>query len=388
MANGISLLPDDLKEKAEREKEKMKQAISRPEFKFHEPEAKAPGISTETIKPAQNRSGMEIGLNKFSEQPTNRGVFQIKEKGSASLSPAWPRVTRGPRIENREPIKKFEPIKPPLPKAIAPENSVKRIEQPQLSETRLKMHVPETLGANGLDLLGKKVISETSDKIHEIIKPQSFFDLLKRKVQSIALKKSAAEINLISEDYQKVVVEQFWRRLNFILIALLVLTLVFSVAYIGIKIYKMNLIGDYETTAYELQKAESEIASYEADEAQLSKLQNRAQILQVILKNHLYWTKLFDALEHSTAENVLYSSFVAEDSGRVLLAATAKSYADAAKQIFIFENADFVKAVEVSSASRSVNEATEQTGGKEVKSEKVEVQFNVSLTLKDGALLK
>lgn len=386
MANGISLLPDDLKEKAEKEKEKMKQAISRPDFKFHEPEAKPQGGSSETVKSAPNRSGMEVGLNKSPEQSMNRGVFQIKEKVSANLSPLFPRVSKGPRQEAREPIKKSEPIKPPMAKINIPENNMKRLEQPP--ETKMKMHVPEMLGANGLDRQGKKVISETSDKIGEIIKPQSFFDLLKRKVQAITLKKSSAEINLISEDYQKVVVDQFWRRLNFILMALLGLVIVFSAIYIGIKIYKMNLISAYETTAYELQKADDEIASFEADETQLSSLQNRAQILQVILKNHLYWTKLFDALEHNTAANILYSSFVAEDSGRVLLAATGKSYADAAKQIFIFENADFVKAVEVSSASRAVNETTEQTGGKEVKIEKAEVQFNISLTLKDGALQK
>ena len=394
MANGISLLPSDLRDKEEKEKEKMKQAISRPDFKFHEPEARPKNSSVEIGRPGQNRSGVEIGISNSPEQQLNRGVFQIKEKGAAS----FPHISRGPRIEMPRMDRAPEAVKPaPMkPKPIETVPVVKSVHQPlvetqkvvHLVEEKIKMHLPEKISNEGLDDKGRKVIRETSDKTREIVRPQSFLDLMKRRVRAISLKKTPAEINLISEDYQKVVVEQFWRRLSLILIALLGLLLVFSIAYVGLKIYKLKLINVYETTAYELQKATSEIAAYETDEAQIEKLAERARILQVMLKNHLYWTKLFDILEHHTAENVLYNSLVAEDSGRVLLAATAKSYADVAKQIFIFENADFVKGIEVSSAGRSTSETSEKSGDKEIKTEKTEVQFNVNLTLKDDALLK
>lgn len=375
--NGISLLPDDLKEKEEKEKEKIKQAISRPGFKFHQPEAARKNGTLNAPKVEGNRVGLEIGADKPVDRQVNRGVFQIKEKNSPDILKNIPFEPSRTKNNDRPLFRKVEASN-------APSTAVKPIEtrsMPKAAE-KIKMHVPENDNGRESGVNAKEVIREAGDKLQEIVKPQSFFNVLKHKVQTLNLKKTPAEVNLISEDYQKVVVGEFWKRLNLILIGLLIVLLIFSAAFVGLKIYKMKLIDAYRTTAYELEQVENEISSYQADAAQMEKLKDRAAVLKVMLKNHLYWTKLFDALEHHTAENVVYTNFAAEDAGKVLLSATAKSYADAGKQIYIFENADFVKNVEVSSASRS--ETADKNGVKA----NSEIQFNISLTLKDNALVK
>src|SRR3989338_10792576 len=164
MANGISLLPSDLRDKEEKEKEKMKQAISRPDFKFHEPEARPENRSAEIGKSGQNRSGVEVGISGSPEQQIKRGVFQIKEKGTAS----FPRISSGPKIDMLRADKAHEAVKsaPVKLKLIETVPAIKSASRPPVetqktvlsAEEKIKMHLPEKINNEGLDDKGKKVL--------------------------------------------------------------------------------------------------------------------------------------------------------------------------------------------------------------------------------------
>ena len=82
--------------------------------------------------------------------------------------------------------------------------------------------------------------------------------------------------------------------------------------------------------------------------------------MQVLLENHIYWTALFDELEHNIAKDVYYTNFVAESNGDILLTAKTKTYHSVAEQLQIFQKADFVQSVEVSSASQSAEETVDE----------------------------
>lgn len=362
MSNGISLLPEDQKKKEEWEKQKVKAGMAAPKFKMHLPENGEKDESKNNPKKNFDGGDIEIGLDELTPK---KGTFRLVKKNIEPVRPPLP------------PKPKAVPPVPPRPEA-----------RPIVAEPRgIKMRIPEI--QPNLNGEGKKIVRETADKIEEIKKSLPLAEYFKKGLAVFRLKKPPAEVNLIAADYSQMVRIQLWLRIKVLLILVLIFLVIFSIGFIVCKWQKIKLMDRYNQLAGSISQTEAEINSFSTESGQAESLRDRAKVLQLLLKNHLYWTGFLDKLEHATAKNVLYTSLVAESGGgEVVLTATAKSYEDVAEQLLLFQQADFVESVEINSASQS---AVQPPAGESVApsvAEALEVKFSVQLKLKDNALLK
>ncbi len=366
------MLPDDLKEKEELEKKKVQEAMGAKKFEMHLPEKLAGKKDLSGL--AKSEQTIKIGLEQ-KDQPQKRGIFRIKKKPelrSVLPTPPTPSIALVPPI-------------PPLPRPII------EVKQPPADST-FRMKIPQII--DKLNGTGKKIIRETADEIEDVKTSKSLASLFQRGLAVIRFKKPPAEINLISEDYVGIVRTQFWRRLNVLLVVILMFLLLFSGVFLVIKFEKIKLAGEYSGLMQSISQTEAEINSFSSDQLQADNLYERAKILQVLLENHIYWTALFDELEHNIAKDVYYTNFVAESNGDILLTAKTKTYHSVAEQLQIFQKADFVQSVEVSSASQSAEETVDEFAFEtemtepELPANYFPIEFNITLHLMDNALLK
>jgi len=272
------------------------------------------------------------------------------------------------------------PPRPAFPKAM--------VEKPKVEDHTLRMRVPEAEGI--LDNKGKKVISETADKIEEIQKPHPITDYFRKEIGLDKFKKPAefAELNLMSEDYNQIVATQFWLRLRVLFLVALLFVIIFAIAFIGIKLYGLDLSANIKDKAARIESTTAEIGSYNSGYEKYANLQTRALRVMGLLDSQVYWTNLFSKLEEYTVTNVYYNTLAIEGGSNIVLDARALSYDDVAKQIFVFENADFVSAVDVNSIIReSVKEAG--NGGQETKGNVAnELHFKIKLAIKPEVLFQ
>lgn len=118
---------------------------------------------------------------------------------------------------------------------------------------------------------------------------------------------------------------------------------------------------------------EAQIASYNELVKEIRGLEQKAERVNNLLNNHIYWTKFFKLLETYTIPDVYYGDFNADTSGKIVLPSVGRDLIAAARQLIAFSNApDFVQTVTI----------TDLTGG--VKG----VSFNTNLILVPTAFKK
>jgi len=133
--------------------------------------------------------------------------------------------------------------------------------------------------------------------------------------------------------------------LFYFLIFILIVFLIHLYANWRYRIFKTNIRNYQEKIA----SFDKEIKTYLPLRDQIISLEKKVQRTDSILNNHIYWTKFFTLLEHYTVPNVYYRDFSADDSGKIILPATAKTLSDVACQWLAFSNAkDFVKSANIS----------------------------------------
>ena len=365
----ISLLPDDLRDKEKQEKEKVKQAMGTPKFKMHLPEERTSASGDKQPVKRQDVD-LEIGLEK-SEPEKKKGIFRtVKKKSPQPLKPPAP-----PKIK-----KTFAPP-PPAP--------VER------DKSTFLMHIPKIF--NRLNGKGKKIIRETADQLEEVVSPPPLADQFGKKTWQA--QGAEPEVNLIEEDYVLLVRRQFWLRMRNLLVVILMFALISVGGYIFIKIQKTNLLKQYAELSQTINQTEAEINSHSLEKIQAISLKDRAQVLQILLNNHIYWTQFLDKLEHHTVNDVYYTNFVAESNGNIVLSAKAKTYNNVAEQLLTFKESDFVDSVEINSASQAPEEVVvddlvildleESDENEAVEVAPVSpIDFSITLKLKQDALLK
>jgi len=390
----ISLLPKSQRDKEEEEKQKTKEGMGLPDFKMHLPEKKDEVQKAEVKQETEEwikLEGQELAPKK------KRGIFRLKQKEKPTPPPPPPKVVADPQRSRGE-----RPVPPAPPKikmpALSPPPKVETPLPPPPPEKKsnkgLKMRFPQD--ERELNGTGKKIIQETSDKVERARKSKPLADYFKKGLAVLRFKKPPAEVNLISEDYQEVVLGQFWLRVKYILILVLVFVLLFSGAYFGIKFYKKDLVKEYNDLDGLISQTQAEINLYGTGKLQVQKLKERAKVLQILLKNHIYWTEFLTELEHNTVENVYYTGITAEDTGKIVLSAKAKNYTDVARQLAVFQEADFVELVDLNAASKAAPEVFESEFDLELGIEEPEepvaldtmVSFDINLQLVPVALLK
>lgn len=391
----VSLLPDEFRDKEDQAREEAKKNKKLPNFKMH-----VPGKNGQSDKKVEREEEKEswIKISEQEDKPQSRGKFRIFKKNEEPEKKITEPIKKSepPRPQSKiehSPIPKLGPIKvkPPRPKVVIPPKPkpMEPVKVEDVKDDKLRMRIPEKeIFKNGYS---KKILKETVDKIEELKESNSLLDLFRKG--KFLLKTPPAELNLIFEDYLKVINEQFWLRLRLLFTVMLVFVFLFSFGFIGLKFYKLNLIEDYNLNVELLAEKMVEINQLDEGQKEAKEMKERTVILQELLGNHLSWIKFFDFLEHSTINDVYYTNMAAESSGRVTLMARTNNYTNLAKQLVKFESSEFIEKVDITSGILNIEE---------IKSEEDElfaefapptselryVEFIVDLELKEDSLIK
>jgi hypothetical protein len=90
-----------------------------------------------------------------------------------------------------------------------------------------------------------------------------------------------------------------------------------------------------------------------ADEANLITFYSQIANLQLLIKNHVFFSQFLTWLGQNTEANVYYTSMIFSSSNQIALAGVAKTSADVLEQIAIFEAAPNAAAVSLSNVTFS-----------------------------------
>jgi hypothetical protein len=325
----------------------------------------SPGPSFRMHQPEDRRYAAGQAKTAGTEQWVN-----VAAEGAAPVAPPPPKPVAPPIPMPKPAITAPKPAAPPPMPASAPKIEPRRVGR--------NFHLPEQ-ETTGQTVQGKKIFTEASDKLVEIKKSESIGQLMGAKKEFKP--KAEAELNLISEKYEDVVQKQFWMKLKSLLTIVLFFVIISSAGFAAIKFYKLTIVKEYNETKASLRNLETELAAFNKEQVQAERLKKRAMLLQTLLDNHVYWTVLFDKLEHNTADRVYYTNFSSIENGDIIITAVGPEYKDAAEQLAILQKADFVAGVEM-------NSYTQIKKTDENEKEITEVQFNINLQLKKDALLR
>jgi len=305
--------------------------------------------------------------------------------GVSAGAERWVKVDANAPKQN-PPVRQQPPQAPKPPMTAPIVREVTRPQPPQIPkpqpETRRdsekRFHIPEQQKFDQ-NIQGKKVITQAADKLVAIRKTEPIGELFTGKKELTP--SEDADLNLISEKYDDVVLVQFWTKVKSLVMLVLLFVIIFACGFAGIKFYKLSIVTEFNTIKTELQQLEKDLTAFNSEQVQSEKLKKRAQLLQEVLANHVYWTNIFDKLEHSTQNNVYYTNFMVDETGKLTLSAVAVNYQDAAEQLAILQKADFVSEVEMNAITQQKSQTAENK-------ETTAVQFNINMKLKETSLLK
>lgn len=181
-------------------------------------------------------------------------------------------------------------------------------------------------------------------------------------------------INLIPEEFARHPELNLSRKFLVYLLALGVSA--FAILVVGqiIGLYQYWIGNEIRQTEQLNVELRAQIDDYQAMLTDAQALQRDLLTMQQLLGAHRYWTRVFDALQKVTIDEVYYTSFVSASDGSLELAAHGRDYESVARQLVAFQQAtDVIASVSITGASVVISEGTEEVG---------EVVFGVSVRLR------
>lgn len=140
-----------------------------------------------------------------------------------------------------------------------------------------------------------------------------------------------------------------------LLLSAFISLLVILLVYLGLVFYNAYLQKQSERLDLELQQGEQLFTQYKLLEEEALLLSKRLESAKAILEKHVYWTKVFSALERLTIEDVYYDTIAANLNGVITLSASAPNYTAVARQYLVFQQAtEIIESIQISGASGDV----------------------------------
>jgi len=172
------------------------------------------------------------------------------------------------------------------------------------------------------------------------------------------------DVNLIPEGTYLIPNKKIYISLGLYAIAGLILTIIF---YIGLTVYGTAIEKQGDKIITNVEEGEKVLAEFEETKQEAEIIGKKLEIVDALLKVHIYWTKVFAVLEKITIDDVYYSNVSASADGIVALSANTDSYTNVARQYKVFQDSPEIALVEISAA------AGNNIGGT--------ISFNISLEL-------
>ncbi|PJE58476.1 MAG: hypothetical protein COU81_00555 [Candidatus Portnoybacteria bacterium CG10_big_fil_rev_8_21_14_0_10_36_7] len=217
-----------------------------------------------------------------------------------------------------------------------------------------------------------KVLEKTKEKFHSAPKAQ----------------KSKLDINLIPQELLFRKYPKSSQQIISILLAIILPALMITAIYTLIDQQQKDLANKTTKLNQDKENLITYISQFKNLQDKNIRLQDKLLVINKLLQKHIYWTKFFSLLERYTLDDVYYTEFTADTSGKFSLPAVATigsgstieakiadSYRQAAQQITAFKKAaDFVSQVQVSDLEVFSDNKSGIKG----------VKFEINLALKDG----
>jgi len=155
------------------------------------------------------------------------------------------------------------------------------------------------------------------------------------------------EVNLIPEESMEKEISV--TKLLYLAMSLLLAGAVVFGGWLWANYYYNTITSTISEVNAEIAIKNIEISRYQQVQKEVQLLKQKITSVQELLDKHVYWSQIFNKLENYTLSDVFYKSMAADINGSVTLAAEAKDYETAVKQLFVFEEAsDFVTNVTIS----------------------------------------
>jgi hypothetical protein len=175
--------------------------------------------------------------------------------------------------------------------------------------------------------------------------------------------KSSLDINLVPEELIVKKYQKNQKHIAYIVLAVIVPAMIIASIYGLIGVQQSSIEGKIAQLSQDKQGLIDFINGFQNIRQKNIRLQDKLLSLDKMLDEHVYWTKFFSLLERYTLDQVYYTEFTADTSGKFLLPAVAaidsssgasvqdqvaESYRKAAEQMVAFQQADdFVDSVQV-----------------------------------------
>lgn len=173
-----------------------------------------------------------------------------------------------------------------------------------------------------------------------------------------------SEVNFVSSDYVIPPSKEIFKRIIILIVILFVCAILVFLGYAAITIKEKNLLSQISEMEKEKEGLEAKIAEMKDAEERLLKLKSHINEVKNLVNNHIYWEKLFEALEKFTLSDVHYNTFDFDISGQLKLTAMAKNFDVLSEQLIVFNsNPEFFNSAEISSMNLEQDKDTGQIKG-------------------------
>jgi len=214
------------------------------------------------------------------------------------------------------------------------------------------------------EILKRKVIGASSDS-----KFSRLWSFLKSKAKMPKLN------FLIGEEDSAKTRQEAWEFFAYLTKIIFVFVVLYGLLFCGARWFHVYLANRQVDVYNKINLVKQDIKHYESDQSDLLKIKKRFSAVSTLLDKHVYWVEFFNHLEVYTLPEVVYSSLIAEEDGKVILSAQTDSFKSLAHQLYTFQNApEFIKDVQINAGS--------------VAGEDGAVSFAVNLELADEFLIQ
>lgn len=187
---------------------------------------------------------------------------------------------------------------------------------------------------------------------------------------------STLAVDLLADRSEFFTPKEFYRRLYRSGIAVVVVGIIISGGYLGLRWWQRTTSQDGLTVAEQITTLQQQLAAYQQTRAQVQELDERLSQIQQLLDAHPFWSKIFAALEQYTLPTVSYQSLTVDPKGGVRLSATAPDYLTVAQQVAVWQQ----QTDSVASVSFSTAALTKHTGPAGTQNEAIAFELLLSFT--------
>ncbi|HLC90060.1 MAG TPA: hypothetical protein VJG65_03805 [Patescibacteria group bacterium] len=129
--------------------------------------------------------------------------------------------------------------------------------------------------------------------------------------------------------------------------------------YLGITWYQLMITRQIKKMEGQIIQLDDQIKTRENEKKQALDFSSRLDLVKQLLDSHIYWTNFFELLEKYTSTEVYYTNFAMAGRDKLIITAVGRDYKSVAKQLVVFQEAkDFIKNVRIDAANAQIDPAS------------------------------